>query len=59
MGGSPTINVMVYARFGGSPEMKVYTFTLGFIANSNAQHKRLNINYRICKCNNYNNQTLT
>ena len=30
MGGSPTINVMVYALFGGLTKLKVYTFTLFF-----------------------------
>ena len=28
LGGSPTINVMVYAHFEGLPKLKVYPFTL-------------------------------
>ena len=36
MGGSPTITFMVYAFFGSSPKLKVITFTLVFIAYSNA-----------------------
>ena len=36
MSGSPTINVMVCALFGGSPKLKAKPFTLGFLGYSNA-----------------------
>ena len=38
---SPTINVMVYTKFGGSPKLKVKPFTLVFTGYLNAQHRRL------------------